>query len=186
VLVRERVLARRIEDDQRAVRDHRSELAMVDAVDVIAAAADADRPEVALRVRLDDAVDVLALFRFRLGPVNLFTHGRSSCSRPEEYNNAALQAPDLHPIAKRLEMWFARHQRSLPWREGYEPYRVWVSEVMLQQTRMEVVLPYFERFLTRFPSVAELAAATDDEVTAAWSGLGYYRRARMLRAAQSR
>ena len=62
------------------------------------------------------------------------------------------------------------------------PYHVWLSEVMLQQTRMEVVLPYFERFLARFPTIAALAAASDDDVTSAWSGLGYYRRARMLRA----
>ncbi|HEX6086819.1 MAG TPA: A/G-specific adenine glycosylase [Thermoanaerobaculia bacterium] len=80
-----------------------------------------------------------------------------------------------------MERWFARHQRPLPWRDTYEPYRVWVSEVMLQQTRMEVVLPYFERFLARFPDLPALARATDDEVMAAWSGLGYYRRARMLR-----
>lgn len=92
-----------------------------------------------------------------------------------------MQAPDLRQIATRAETWFARHQRPLPWRGRYEPYRVWVSEVMLQQTRMEVVLPYFERFLARFPSVAALAAASDHDVTAAWSGLGYYRRARMLR-----
>ena len=92
-----------------------------------------------------------------------------------------LQSPDLSRIARALERWFARHQRPLPWRSGYEPYRVWVSEVMLQQTRMEVVLPYFERFLTRFPDLESLARATDDEVMAAWSGLGYYRRARMLR-----
>ena len=64
---------------------------------------------------------------------------------------------------------------------AYDPYDVWVSEVMLQQTRMEVVLGYYERFMTRFPDVAALAAASVDEVTAAWSGLGYYRRARMLR-----
>ena len=93
----------------------------------------------------------------------------------------ALQPPDLSRIARRIERWFARHQRPLPWRDGYEPYRVWVSEVMLQQTRMEVVLPYFERFLERFPDVASLANATDDQVMAAWSGLGYYRRAKMLR-----
>jgi len=92
-----------------------------------------------------------------------------------------LQAPDLRTITRGIEKWFARHQRPLPWRAAYEPYHVWVSEVMLQQTRMEVVLPYFARFLERFPSVAELAAATDHDVTAAWSGLGYYRRARMLR-----
>ena len=69
----------------------------------------------------------------------------------------------------------------LPWRRTYDPYHVWVSEVMLQQTRMEVVLRYFERFLIRFPNVASLAKASDDDVLAAWSGLGYYRRARMLR-----
>ncbi|HET8798684.1 MAG TPA: A/G-specific adenine glycosylase [Thermoanaerobaculia bacterium] len=84
-------------------------------------------------------------------------------------------------MAQRIETWFARHQRPLPWRDGYDPYRVWVSEVMLQQTRVEVVLPYFARFLARFPDVHALAAASDDDVTAAWSGLGYYRRARMLR-----
>jgi A/G-specific adenine glycosylase len=64
---------------------------------------------------------------------------------------------------------------------AYDPYQVWVSEIMLQQTRMEVVLGYFDRFLTRFPNVAALATASDDEVASAWSGLGYYRRARMLR-----
>ncbi len=92
-----------------------------------------------------------------------------------------MQAPDPARLTRTLEKWFARHQRSLPWREAYEPYHVWVSEVMLQQTRMEVVLPYFDRFLQRFPAVEALAAATDHDVTAAWSGLGYYRRARMLR-----
>jgi A/G-specific adenine glycosylase len=93
-----------------------------------------------------------------------------------------LQAPNLRNTSRAIERWFARHQRPLPWRDGYEPYRVWVSEVMLQQTRMEVVLPYFERFLARFPDLESLARATDDEVMAAWSGLGYYRRAKMLRA----
>lgn len=97
-----------------------------------------------------------------------------------------MQAPDLRRrvrlSARLLESWFARHQRPLPWRGEYAPYHVWLSEVMLQQTRMEVVLPYFERFLTRFPTIAALAAASDDDVTSAWSGLGYYRRARMLRA----
>jgi A/G-specific adenine glycosylase len=81
-----------------------------------------------------------------------------------------------------VERWFRKHQRPLPWRENYEPYRVWVSEVMAQQTRIDVVLAYFARFVERFPTVEALAAASDDDVTAAWSGLGYYRRARMLRA----
>ena len=93
-----------------------------------------------------------------------------------------LQASDLRNAARAIERWFARHQRPLPWRETYDPYHVWVSEVMLQQTRMEVVLPYFERFLGRFPDLESLARATDDAVMAAWSGLGYYRRAKMLRA----
>jgi A/G-specific adenine glycosylase len=84
-------------------------------------------------------------------------------------------------IAFLTEKWFRKHQRPLPWRAAYDPYGVWVSEVMLQQTRMEVVLGYYERFMTRFPNVASLASASFDEVTAAWSGLGYYRRARMLR-----
>src|SRR5436305_12563313 len=77
------------------------------------------------------------------------------------------------------EKWFDKHQRPLPWRAAYDPYGVWVSAVMLQQTRMEVVLGYYERFMARFPDVASLAAASFDGVTAAWSGLGYSRRARM-------
>lgn len=92
-----------------------------------------------------------------------------------------MQTPDPSAIARKTELWFARHQRPLPWRNGYDPYQVWVSEVMLQQTRMEVVLPYFERFLQRFPTIDALARASDHDVMAAWSGLGYYRRARMLR-----
>jgi len=92
-----------------------------------------------------------------------------------------VHAPDPRTIARKIETWFARHQRPLPWRKSYDPYDVWVSEVMLQQTRMEVVVPYFERFLERFPTLGSLAAATDRDVMTAWSGLGYYRRARMLR-----
>src|SRR3954454_4517759 len=80
-----------------------------------------------------------------------------------------------------IERWFAVHQRPLPWREAYDPYHVWVSEVMLQQTRMEVVLGYFERFISRFPDIKRLASSAENDVLAAWSGLGYYRRARMLR-----
>ncbi|HYU34677.1 MAG TPA: A/G-specific adenine glycosylase [Thermoanaerobaculia bacterium] len=82
-----------------------------------------------------------------------------------------------------LLAWFDRHRRDLPWRRTRDPYRIWLSEVMLQQTRVEVVLPYYERFLARFPTIEELAAAGIDEVLALWSGLGYYRRARQLHAA---
>lgn len=83
-----------------------------------------------------------------------------------------------------LLSWFRAHARTLPWRrEPRDPYRVWVSEVMLQQTRVETVLGHYERVLTRFPDVASLAAAPEDDLMKAWEGLGYYRRARLLQAA---
>jgi A/G-specific adenine glycosylase len=82
-----------------------------------------------------------------------------------------------------LLAWFDRNRRALPWRRTSDPYSVWLSEVMLQQTRVEVVLPYYTRFLDRFPTVEALAAAPVDEVLALWSGLGYYRRARQLHRA---
>lgn len=89
---------------------------------------------------------------------------------------------DAPGIAPALELWFSAAQRDLPWRRAYDPYHVWLAEVMLQQTRMDVVVPYFERFIARFPTVESLAASSPDEVLTAWSGLGYYRRARMLHA----
>jgi A/G-specific adenine glycosylase len=78
--------------------------------------------------------------------------------------------------------WYDRVHRDLPWRRTRDPYAIWVSEVMLQQTRVETVIPYYERFLERFPDVTALASAHEDAVLAAWSGLGYYRRARLLAA----
>lgn len=87
---------------------------------------------------------------------------------------------------RRLLSWYDRRRRDLPWRGSRDPYRVWVSEVMLQQTRVATALPYYERFLERFPDVQELAAAEIDEVLALWSGLGYYRRARQMHAAAKR
>jgi A/G-specific adenine glycosylase len=89
--------------------------------------------------------------------------------------------PTVQRITRKSESWFRQHQRELPWRRTYDPYHVWVSEVMLQQTRMPVVLGFYARFIDRFPTMDALAAASFDDVTAAWSGLGYYRRARMLR-----
>jgi len=87
----------------------------------------------------------------------------------------------LAPFAERLLDWHARHGRhDLPWQQPREPYRVWLSEIMLQQTQVATVIPYFERFLERFPDVAALAAAPADEVLALWAGLGYYARARNL------
>jgi A/G-specific adenine glycosylase len=91
----------------------------------------------------------------------------------------------MRPVrpARDLLTWFDRHRRDLPWRRTTDPYRIWLSEVMLQQTRVEVVLPYYERFLERFPTIAALAAVEVEEVLALWSGLGYYRRARQLHQA---
>jgi A/G-specific adenine glycosylase len=83
----------------------------------------------------------------------------------------------------RLLKWYDRNRRDLPWRKDRDPYRVWLSEIMLQQTRVAAVVDYYQRFLRKFPSVEKLAAARASSVLAAWSGLGYYRRARMLHAA---
>ena len=81
--------------------------------------------------------------------------------------------------------WFDANARDLPWRRSREPYSIWVSEIMLQQTRVAAVLDHYARFMERFPSIVALAAAREDDVLAAWSGLGYYRRAKLLhRAAQ--
>jgi A/G-specific adenine glycosylase len=91
----------------------------------------------------------------------------------------------IAPAAPLLR-WYDRHRRDLPWRarpgEAADPYRVWLSEIMLQQTTVVAVIPYYESFLTRFPSIAALAAAPLDQVLAAWAGLGYYARARNLHA----
>ena len=81
-----------------------------------------------------------------------------------------------------LLSWYDEVGRDLPWRRTRDPYAIWVSEVMCQQTRVDTVVPYYHRFMERFPSAVELAAAPEDDVMALWSGLGYYRRARMLHA----
>ncbi len=81
---------------------------------------------------------------------------------------------------EQLHIWFKNNQRSFPWREERTPYKVWISEVMLQQTRASVVIPYFLQWMERFPNVAALAAASVEEVIKAWEGLGYYSRARNL------
>ena len=84
---------------------------------------------------------------------------------------------------RRLLAWYAKHARDLPWRKSSNPYRVWVSEVMLQQTQVETVKAYFQRFMKAFPTVKKLATADEQEVLRLWEGLGYYRRARGLHAA---
>ena len=92
----------------------------------------------------------------------------------------------MNSFADDLLAWYARNGRTLPWRGLDDPYPIWISEIMLQQTRVETVRPYYRRFLDRFPDPVRLADAPEDEVLALWSGLGYYARARNLHAAAQR
>src|SRR5580700_9696411 len=94
-----------------------------------------------------------------------------------------MQMRDEQKFRRRLLAWYDRHRRDLPWRASRDPYRVWLSEIMLQQTRVAAVIAHYQEFLRRFPAVEKLASAREASVLAAWSGLGYYRRARMLHAA---
>ena len=89
----------------------------------------------------------------------------------------------MERLRRRLLKWYDQNKRDLPWRESRDPYAIWVSEIMLQQTRVAVVVERYQAFLKRFPSLISLALAREDEVLALWSGLGYYRRARMLQKA---
>jgi len=95
-------------------------------------------------------------------------------------NHWRANAPQFRRL---LLAWYDLHARDLPWRKDHDPYRVWLSEIMLQQTRVAAVIAHYHEFLRRFPTVQKLAAARTSSVLAAWSGLGYYRRARMIHAA---
>lgn len=92
----------------------------------------------------------------------------------------------LTELSAALLAWYAQHARDLPWRGCRDPYAVWVSEIMLQQTRVETVIPYYRRWMERFPTLQDLAAASEQEVLTAWEGLGYYSRARNLHRAARR
>jgi len=100
-----------------------------------------------------------------------------------ECASVMLNGRELAIFRKQLLEWFRQFQRDLPWRRTTDPYRIWLSEIMLQQTRVAAAIPYYERFLQRFPDVHALAAAPQEEVLRLWSGLGYYRRARNLQKA---
>jgi A/G-specific adenine glycosylase len=91
--------------------------------------------------------------------------------------------PQRRQFRRELLPWYDAHARDLPWRSDRDPYRVWLSEIMLQQTRVAAVIEHYHQFLRRFPTVEKLAAAREASVLAAWSGLGYYRRARMMHSA---
>jgi A/G-specific adenine glycosylase len=93
------------------------------------------------------------------------------------------KARELKALRRQLLAWFRQFQRDLPWRRTKDPHRIWISEIMLQQTRVAAVIPYYERFLARFPDVRALAEAPQEEVLRLWSGLGYYSRARNLQKA---
>jgi A/G-specific adenine glycosylase len=101
---------------------------------------------------------------------------------PEKKSPRALPRNRTASFQRWLLAWYQKSRRPLPWRESRDPYRVWLSEIMLQQTRVAAVIGHYEEFLRRFPTVEKLAAAREASVLAAWSGLGYYRRARMLHA----
>ena len=101
----------------------------------------------------------------------------------EEKDRSLEQRERLRAVEKPLLAWYASRARKLPWREDPKPYRVWISEIMLQQTRVEAVKPYFERFMESFPEIRDLAQAEDDRLMKLWEGLGYYSRARNLKAA---
>jgi A/G-specific adenine glycosylase len=90
---------------------------------------------------------------------------------------------EIVALRERLLEWFHKYQRDLPWRRNKDPYRIWLSEIMLQQTRVAAVIPFYERFLEHFPTIRALAAAPEAEVLRLWAGLGYYSRARNLQRA---
>src|SRR5579871_312740 len=113
---------------------------------------------------------------------------RSRASQPQEAKVAedvlaGIDAQQIATLRERLLEWFHKYQRDLPWRQNKDPYRIWLSEIMLQQTRVAAVIPFYERFLEQFPTIAALAAAPEAEVLRLWAGLGYYSRARNLQRA---
>lgn len=94
-----------------------------------------------------------------------------------------LRSFDNQMFTKRLTEWYETNKRVLPWRETSDPYRIWVSEIMLQQTKVDTVIDYYHRFLEKYPTIFDLAAATEEDVLKSWEGLGYYSRARNLHTA---
>jgi A/G-specific adenine glycosylase len=119
----------------------------------------------------------------RVGERRAFRGGRLSDALVDPRDVPRRSSADLDRwMAEALSKWFAGAARDLPWRKTRDPYAIWVSEVMLQQTRVDTVIDYHPRFIARFPDLATLADADEDEVLSAWSGLGYYRRARLLHA----
>lgn len=113
--------------------------------------------------------------------------GASRWTRPyakiARVSTLKIPASEVATFRRRILSWFATHKRNLPWRRTRDPYRIWLSEIMLQQTRVAAVIPYYEKFLEAFPDVRSLARARTDDVLARWAGLGYYSRAKNLQRA---
>ena len=101
----------------------------------------------------------------------------------EKSGEERLDSEVVDAFRTKLLSWYDKNRRDLPWRRERDPYKIWVSEVMLQQTRVDTVIPYYERFMQRFPTLKDLASASEEEVVKAWEGLGYYSRVRNLHAA---
>ncbi|MGE6258231.1 A/G-specific adenine glycosylase [Heyndrickxia sporothermodurans] len=97
--------------------------------------------------------------------------------------NSTTESLNIEQFQDDLINWFKAEQRDLPWRKDQDPYKVWVSEIMLQQTRVDTVIPYFNRFIEKFPTIEKLSEADEESVMKAWEGLGYYSRVRNLQAA---
>ena len=110
--------------------------------------------------------------------MQLSNQRRAAESQPKFWTDARIRE-----FRSSLLAWFDQARRDLPWRRSNDPYRVWVSEIMLQQTRVTAAIPYYERFLERFPSVEALAEAPEADLLAHWAGLGYYHRARNMQQA---
>lgn len=98
-------------------------------------------------------------------------------------NDKRLEQINISAFQEDLLRWYEENKRDLPWRENNDAYRVWVSEIMLQQTKVDTVIPYFNRFMEKYPTVYELAEADQQDVLKQWEGLGYYSRARNLQTA---
>src|SRR5438128_1982515 len=127
------------------------------------------------------------LFRFRRFATLNFPTGskrmKSDGSGKPANKQITISRQSRSKLVNALLNWFTKHKRALPWRATRDPYRIWISEVMLQQTQAAMVIPFYKRFLEQFPNIAALAAADDRVLMKAWEGLGYYARARNLRAA---
>lgn len=108
---------------------------------------------------------------------------QGKCHKLEPMVKVEKEAKTTARLRRELLKWYARNRRDLPWRRNTDPYAIWVSEIMLQQTRVAVVVERYQAFMARFPTLVALALASEEEVLALWSGLGYYRRARMLHKA---